>query len=59
MWIQKPDKTFIKTINVGLSTMKYVAYFTSWRAITAKKLTDLDGLTGATREDHNGAITAT
>jgi hypothetical protein len=47
MWIQKPDKTFIKTIQVGFEITKYAQFFTTWAASTGGKLL-LDGLTGAT-----------
>jgi hypothetical protein len=49
MWIQKPDKTFIKTIQVGFEITKYAQYFTTWTASAGGKLL-LDGVTGATRD---------
>jgi hypothetical protein len=47
MWIQKPDKTFIKTISK--KAQNYIRYCTLWNSIAKN---DVDGLTGASRNNH-------
>jgi len=51
MWIQKPDKTFIKTI--CKKAQNYIRYCTLWNSISKG---DVDGLTGASRNSH-GVLT--
>jgi len=51
IWIQKPDKTFIKTI--GKKAQNYIRYCTLWNSISKG---DVDGLTGASRSSH-GVLT--
>lgn len=53
IWIQKSDKTFIKTILKRAAT--YIRYCTLWNSISKG---DVDGLTGASRNNHTGALTA-
>ncbi|HMA65198.1 MAG: DUF2271 domain-containing protein [Fibrobacterota bacterium] len=53
MWVQKSDKTFIKTIKKFAA--ERLNYMTTWNSVAKG---DVDGLSGATRSNHNAAITA-
>jgi hypothetical protein len=58
IWIQKQDKTFIKTIYRAV-TAQYLQYFTVWKTVSGGLLPALDGLTGASHDNHNDTIVAT
>lgn len=63
IWIQKPDSTYIKTIDVKLSEPKYASYFKTWlkaKGVLGKELlVDIDGVTSAScRPDHESQVTA-
>lgn len=52
MWIQKQDKTYIKTILKKAA--KRIQHCTLWNSISKG---DVDGLTGATRSNHDDTLT--
>lgn len=62
MWIQKPDKTFIKTIFQG--AYRRSQYCKTWDEISGNagltpSAKDFDGLSGATRKNHDDTLTVT
>jgi len=64
IWIQKPDSTYVRTIDVKLSEPKYASYFKTWlkaKGVLGKELlVDIDGVTSAScRPDHESKVSAT
>jgi hypothetical protein len=52
IWIQTAENVFVKTILK--SAQNYIQYCLKWNSISAG---DVDGLTGASRNDHGGSLT--